>query len=58
MIKVRTLNPLVISMVKKDIPIMYVGVGRPIRRTNPITRVTVTSATSKDIKHKTVGLEP
>ena len=46
--KVRTLNPLVISVVKRDTLLMYVGVGRPISRKNPRTRVIVTSAISKD----------
>ena len=55
MTKVRTLNPLVISMVNRDIPLMYVGVRRPISRTNPKTRITVTNAISKDTRHKIVG---
>ena len=55
MTKVRTLNPLVISMVKRDIPLMYAGVRKPINRTNPRTRVTITNAISKDTRHKIVG---
>ena len=55
MTKVRTLNPLVISMVKRDIPLMYVGVRRSISMTNPRTRVTITNAIRKDTKHKIVG---
>ena len=47
--KVRTLNPLIIYVVKRDTLLICVGVGRPISRTNPITRVIVTSVTSKDI---------
>ena len=31
---------------------------KEISRKNPITRVTITNAISKDTKHKTVGLEP
>ena len=46
--KVRTLNPLVIFVVKRDTLLMYARVGRPISRTNPRTRVIVTSVTSKD----------
>ena len=46
--KVRNLNPLVIYVVKRDILLMYAGVGRLINRTYPITRVIVTSVTSKD----------
>ena len=55
---VSTLNPLVISMVKRDIPLMYAGVRMPISMTNPRTRVPATNAISKDTKNKTVGLEP
>ena len=58
MTKVRTLNPLVISMVKRDIHLMYVGVRRPIRRTNPRTRVTIKNAISKDTKYNIVGPNP
>ena len=53
--KVRKLNPLVISVVKRDIPLMYVGARMPLNMTNPRTRVTVTNAISKDIRHKIVG---
>ena len=53
--KVRTLNSLVISMVKRDKPLMYVGIKRPVSRTNPRTRVTVTNAISKDTRHKIAG---
>ena len=56
--KVRTLNPLLISRVKRDIPLIYAGVRRPISRTNPGTRVTVTNAISKDTRHKIVGSKP
>ena len=55
MTKVRTLNPLVIYVVKRDIILMYVGVRRPISRENPRTRVTVTNAISKDTRHKIAG---
>ena len=55
MTKVRTLNPLFISVVKRDIPLMYVGVRRPINRKNPSTRVTITNAISKDTRHKIAG---
>ena len=53
--KVRTLNPLVISMVERDTPLMYAGVRNLISRTNPRTRVTITNAISKDTKHKITG---
>ena len=46
--KVRTLNPLVIYMVKRDTLLMVAGAGRPISRTNPIIRVIVTSVIRKD----------
>ena len=42
--KVRTLNPLVIFVVKMDTLLMYAGVRRPVSRTNPRTRVIVTNA--------------
>ena len=51
--KVRTLNPFFIYVVKGDILLIYVGVRRPISRTNSRTRVTVTKAISKDTRHKT-----
>ena len=44
MTKVRTINPLVVSMVERDILLMYAGVRRPINRTNPKIRVTITNA--------------
>ena len=50
MTKVRTLNPLVISVVKRDTLLMYAGVGKPINRTYTRTRVIVTSVTIKDTK--------
>ena len=53
MTKIRTLNPLVISMVKRDILLMYAGIGRKISRTNPRTRVTVTNAISRNTRYKT-----
>ena len=53
--KVRTLNPLVIYVVKRGTLLMYVGVGRIISRTNPRTQVIVTSVTRKDTKHKITG---
>ena len=55
MTKVRTLNPLVISVVKRDIPLMYVGVRIPINMKNPRIRVTITNAISKDTRHKIAG---
>ena len=57
MAKVRTLNTLVISMVKRDIPLMYAGERFPISMTNLRTWIIVTSAIRKVIKHKIVGLE-
>ena len=58
MTKVRTLNPLVISMVKRDIPLVYAEVRRPINMRNLRIRVTITNAINKDIRHMTAGLEP
>ena len=58
MTKVRTLNPLVISVVKRDIPLMNVGVRMLINMKNLGTWVSFTNAIRKDIRHKTVGLEP
>ena len=58
MTKVRTLNPLVISVQTRDTPLMYAEVRRPISRTNPRTRVTVTNPISKDTRHKIVGPKP
>ena len=55
--KVRTLNPLVISMVKRDIPLMCTGERIPINMKNLKAWVTVTSAISKDIRHMIAGLE-
>ena len=55
MTNVRTLNSLIISVVKSDIPRTYAGVRRPISGTNPRTRVTVTNAISKDTRHKIAG---
>ena len=56
--KGKNTKPLVISVVKRDTLLMYAGVGRPINRTNPRTRVTVTNATSRDTRHKSVGSRP
>ena len=56
MTKVRIPNSLVIFVVKRHTLLIYVVVRRPIRRTNPRTRVIVTNATSKDTRHKTTGL--
>ena len=58
MTKVRILNPLVISMVKRDIPLMYAGVRRPIIMTNLGTWVTMKNAISKDIRHKIARPKP
>ena len=49
---VRTLNPLVISIVKRGTLLMFAEVGRPINRTYPRIRVIVTSVTCKDTQHK------
>ena len=46
--KVRTLNPLVIFVIKRGTLIMYVGVERPISKTHPKEKVIVTSVTCKD----------
>ena len=53
--KVRTLNPLVIYMVKRDIPLMYAGVRMLINMTNPRTRVTIINVISKGTRHKIAG---
>ena len=58
MTKVRILNPLAIFVVKRDILLMYAGVRRPISRTNPRTRITITNAISKDTRHEIVGPKP
>ena len=55
MTKVRTLNPLFISIVKRDIPLMYERLRKPISMTNLRTRVTVTNAIGKDTRHKIAG---
>ena len=55
--KVRTLNPLVICVVKRDTLLTYAGVGR-LSKTNPRTSVIVTTATSKDTRHKTIEPKP
>ena len=56
MTKVRTLNQLVISVVKNDILLIYVGKRIPINMTSQRMQVIVTSAKNKDIKHIIVGL--
>ena len=56
--KVRTLNPLVIYVVKRDIHLTYAGVRMPINMTNLRTWVTVTNAIRKDTRHKIVGPKP
>ena len=58
MIKVRTLNPIVISMVKRDIPLMHAGARMSINMTNLRIWITITSAISKVIRHMNVELEP
>ena len=46
--KVRTLDPLVISIIKKGTLLMYARVGRPISRTHPKVKVIATSVTCED----------
>ena len=46
--KVRTPNPLVISIIKRGTLLMYVGVERSISRTHLKAKATITSATCKD----------
>ena len=46
--KVRTLNQLVIFVVKRGTLLMFAGVERPISRTHPRINVIVTSVTCKD----------
>ena len=45
--KVRILNPLVTTIIRKDILLMFVGVEGSISQTHPKERVTNTSATCK-----------
>ena len=52
--KVRTPNPLFISITKMGTLLMHVGVGRSIIRTHPNSKAIVTSATCKDTQHKIV----
>ena len=54
--KVRKLNLLIISMVKRDIPLMYAGARMAINMISLRMQATVISVKSKDIKHKNVGL--
>ena len=49
MIKVRTQNPLVITIIRKGILLMFAGVERPISITHPKVKNIVTNTTSKDI---------
>ena len=49
MTKVRTPNPLVITIIRREILLMFVGVERSISRTHPKAKGIVTSATCKDI---------
>ena len=56
MTKVRTLNPLVIYVIKRDILLIYVGVRRSTSRKNPRTRVTIINAIGRDTRHKTTRL--
>jgi len=45
--KVRILNPLFITIIKRGILLMFAGVEGAINQTNPKERVTATSATCK-----------
>ena len=47
--KVRTQNPLVITIIRKGILLMFARVERSISRTHPKAKGIVTSATCKDI---------
>ena len=58
MTKVITLNPIVIFVVKRGIPLIYARERMQISMTNLRIWVTITSATRKDIRHMIVGLEP
>ena len=55
MTKVRILNPLVISVVKRDIPLMFSRARTPISMKNLKAWVIVTSAIRKVIRHMIVG---
>ena len=54
--KVRTQNPLVITIIRKDILLMFVGTKGSINKAYPKARVIVISATCKEIRLKTTGL--
>ena len=58
MTKVRTLNSLLIFVVKRDIPLMCVRARTPINMKNLKTWVTVTNIIIKVIRNMTIGLEP
>ena len=45
--KIRILNPLVITVIRKELLLMFVGVEGSISQTQPKSRVTATSATCK-----------
>ena len=55
--KVRTQNPLVITIIRRGILLMFVGAERSINITHLKAKGIVISATSKDIKHKIAGLK-
>ena len=55
--KLRTQNPLVITIIRRGILLMFVGVERSINRTHLKAKGIVTSATSKDVKHKIARLK-
>ena len=57
MTKVRTQNPLVIFVVRKDIFLMCAGARMSINMKNLKPWVTIISAKRKDIKHMNVGLK-
>lgn len=57
MTKVRIQNPLVITVIRKGILLMFVGVERPISITHQKVKGIVTNATRKNIWHKITWLK-
>ena len=56
--KVRTQNPLVISVIKGGTLLMFVRVEISINKTHLKAKAIVTNATYKDTQHKIAGPKP
>ena len=54
-LKVRILNPFVITMERKDIHLMFAGVRKKMIIQRQSSWHTIKNARSKDIRHKNVG---